>query len=142
MKKEIFDERQQFNRYKYGTHAFYILLFSIIIYEIIKFFYPISISPTNEMTLLIFTPISYFWISTILTNSFSTNNKNLNFTMLIDIILSPIFLVLMLLKKEVIANIAEYKLYSNYISTIILCIESLLLGLTYMIKSRIDKNNK
>lgn len=143
MDKNIFDERQRLNQYKYGSHSFFILTFSIIVCTIIKFFNPNSITPVNEMILLLFIPSVYFSVATILTNSFCSfsNNKKLNIIILFDTIATFIFLISFLFFKNAFADIVKYKFLSDYTAVLLLCISLLIVGIAYIIRIKIDKNN-
>ncbi len=143
MNKNIFDERQRLNQYKYGSHSFFILTFSIIICTIIKFFNPNSITPVNEMILLLFIPSVYFSVATILTNSFCSfsNNKKLNIIILFDTIATFIFLISFLFFKNAFADIVKYKFLSDYTAVLLLCISLLISSTAYIIRIKIDKNN-
>lgn len=143
MNKNIFDERQRLNQYKYGSHSFFILTFSIIICTIIKFFNPNSITPVNEMILLLFIPSVYFSVATILTNSFCSfsNNKKLNIIILFDTIATFIFLISSLFFKNAFADIVKYKFLSDYTAVLLLCISLLISSTAYIIRIKIDKNN-
>lgn len=143
MDKNIFDERQRLNQYKYGSHSFFILTFSIIVCTIIKFFNPNSITPVNEMILLLFIPSVYFSVATILTNSFCSfsNNKKLNIIILFDTIATFIFLISFLFFKNAFADIVKYKFLSDYTAVLLLCISLLISSTAYIIRIKIDKNN-
>ena len=144
MNKNIFDERQQLNQYKYGFLSFFILLFSLIVYTGVKFFFPSSTaSDVNEMAFLLFIPLGYFSVATILTSSYCSfsSNKKLNNMILLDTILTFIFLIVFLFYKNAFADIATYKLSSSYIATLLLSIDLLMINIAYVIRFRIDKNN-
>ncbi len=141
MNENIFDERQKLNQYKYGTHSFFIITCIIIVCTIIKYFYPHSITPVTEMSILLFIPLSYFSIATILTNSHCSfsSNKKLNSVILLDTIITFIFLLLFLFFNNAFANIVEYKFLSYYVSILLICIYCLIVDITYIIRLKIDK---
>lgn len=143
MNNNIFDERQQLNQYKYGSHSFFILVFSVIICTVLKFFNPNSITPVNEMILLLFIPSMYFSVATILTNSFCSfsNNKKLNFIILSDMVATFIFLISFLFFKNAFADIAKYKFLSDYTSVLMICINLLIVGIAYIIRFKTDKES-
>lgn len=143
MNNNIFDERQQLNQYKYGSHSFFILVFSVIICTVLKFFNPNSITPVNEMILLLFIPSMYFSVATILTNSFCSfsNNKKLNFIILSDMVATFIFLISFLFFKNAFADIAKYKFLSDYTAVLLICINLLIVGIAYIIRFKTDKES-
>ena len=139
----IFDERQQLNQYKYGSHSFFILTFSVIICEVLKFFNPNSITPDNEMILLLLIPSMYFSVATILTNSFCSfsNNKKLNIIILADMVATFIFLISFLFFKNAFADILKYKFLSDYTAVLLICIELLIAGIAYILRLKTDKES-
>ena len=143
MDKNIFDERQRLNQYKYDSHSFFILTFSVIICTVLKFFNPNSITSVNEMILLLFIPSVYFSVATILTSSFCSfsNNKKLNIIMLFDAIATFIFLISFLFFKNAFIDIVKYKFLSDYTAVLLLCISLLISSIAYIIRIKIDKNN-
>lgn len=143
MNNNIFDERQQLNQYKYGSHSFFILVFSVIIFTVLKFFNPNSITPVNEMILLLFIPSMYFSVATILTNSFCSfsNNKKLNIIILSDMVATFIFLISFLFFKNAFADIAKYKFLSDYTAVLMICINLLIVGIAYIIRFKTDKES-
>lgn len=143
MNNNIFDERQQLNQYKYGSHSFFILVFSVIICTVLKFFNPNSITPVNEMILLLFIPSMYFSVATILTNSFCSfsNNKKLNIIILSDMVATFIFLISFLFFKNAFADIAKYKFLSDYTAVLLIYINLLIVGIAYIIRFKTDKES-
>ena len=90
MKKQIFDERQISIQRKYGANAFFMLLFIMVINAFFKYFYDCNYaSPINEFAIIMFIPLTYFSVATILTSSYTSfsNNKKLSRAGLFDLLL-------------------------------------------------------
>ncbi|MBQ2671267.1 MAG: hypothetical protein IJG00_00405 [Clostridia bacterium] len=145
MKKQIFDERQISIQRKYGANAFFMLLFIMVINAFFKYFYDCNYaSPINEFAIIMFIPLTYFSVATILTSSYTSfsNNKKLSRAGLFDLLLCFIFCVGYFSYYNGFSEVVQNGMHSDWFAFPVLIIYFFILIVSHIIRFLKDKKQK
>ena len=140
----ILDERQKSIYQKYGMNAFSMINFIILINAIIKqqFLGYNYATPINECIILMFIPFTYLSVASTLKNSYVSfsNNRKLNTFILIDLLVTSLFMIGFMVYKSGFSDILKSGLYSDWTGCLLFCIYSFILLLAHLV--RLHKNKR
>lgn len=145
MKKQIFDERQISIQRRYGSIAFLMLLFILVVNTVFKYYSNCNyISPVNEFTMVVFLPLTYFSVVTVLTGSYTSfsNNKKFNMIVLVDLVICFMFFIGLFLYLNGFSEIAQNGIRSDLFSFPIWIIYFFVIIIAHIIKFKKDKKEE
>lgn len=145
MKKQIFDERQISIQRRHSSIAFLMLLFILVVNTIFKYYSNCNyISTVNELTMVVFLPLTYFSVATVLTGSYTSfsNNKKINMIVLVDLVMSCIIFIGWFLYLNGFSEIVQNGIRSHLFSFPIWIIYFFVIIIAHIIKFKKDKKEE